>query len=805
MTNADGKVTLQTQLDTKGLSQGISGLKGQFGALSRAASKLGKVIAGAFAVRQLVVFSKQAVAAAQAQEEAEVKLATVMKQRMGATEGMIQSVKNLTKAQQDLGVIGDEVQLAGAQQLATFLDSKDALETLIPAMNNLAAQQKGVNATSQDLVNIGNLVGKVMQGQTGALTRVGITFSAAEEKVLKYGNEQERAAMLAKVIKNNVGDMNSVLANTPAGQMKQLRNNLGDIMETLGSGIQNFITPFLKGINAMLQQLAKLANAFKAFSELITGKKTSPAAAASGLGEAASGAADYADATNDAAKATQNAAKAQNKYLSGLDEVKTYETQKTSDTSSSQNKTSANNKVDYGALEQGETVMEQYSAKMVKLVEDLKKAVKPFVDAFNDGMSKVDWSKITKSLGDLWEALKRFGSDVIYKNLLWLWEKVLVPLGTWTANNVVPRFLDTIRIAVDLLNNVLTAMRPGWEWFFDNVIQPVAEFTADLFLKAWDAINTALEKFSTWAKEHPKTIENITTAIIAFFAAWKVTTLISKIGKLISVLGTFGSTVATVIAGMNPWVVAIAAVVSAGVLLWKNWDVIKQKAQQIWGAISSTLSRIWGNIKNTARTFVDGVKNVFDKFLTTARNIWDSIGRAISGAIDNAVTTCKNLLNGLKTTFSNIFSAIASAIKAPINAIIGFINGLISGITYGINACTSALNKLKINIPSWVPKYGGRSLGFNIPQLRTYQIPYLASGAVIPPNAPFTAVLGDQRNGTNLETPEALLRKIVREESGSNGNYRFTAQINRRTLFDEMIAEAKLRQTTSGRNPFEMA
>lgn len=85
----------------------------------------------------------------------------------------------------------------------------------------------------------------------------------------------------------------------------------------------------------------------------------------------------------------------------------------------------------------------------------------------------------------------------------------------------------------------------------------------------------------------------------------------------------------------------------------------------------------------------------------------------------------------------------------------------------------------------------------------------LAKGAVIPPRSEFLAVLGDQKQGNNIETPEALLRKIVREETAgrqtSGGSYRFTAQINRRTLFDEMMKEAQMRRDTSGRNPFEMA
>ena len=83
-------------------------------------------------------------------------------------------------------------------------------------------------------------------------------------------------------------------------------------------------------------------------------------------------------------------------------------------------------------------------------------------------------------------------------------------------------------------------------------------------------------------------------------------------------------------------------------------------------------------------------------------------------------------------------------------------------------------------------------------------VPYLASGAVIPPNAPFVAVLGDQKHGQNLEAPEDLIRQIVREEASRGGSYRFTAEIDRRVLFDQFIEEAKVRQLQNGQDPFEM-
>lgn len=186
----------------------------------------------------------------QIQLVAETQLQTIMRQRMGATDAEIQSVKDLCSAQQELGVIGDEVQLSGAQQMATFLQNKQSLDVLIPAMNNLVAQQNGLNATNQDAVSIGNMMGKAMQGQVEVLQRVGITFTDAQKQVLQFGNESERASMLAQVITDNVGNMNAELAKTDAGKWKQTSNWLGDIKEKLGEMVQG-IAPAI----TMLSQL----------------------------------------------------------------------------------------------------------------------------------------------------------------------------------------------------------------------------------------------------------------------------------------------------------------------------------------------------------------------------------------------------------------------------------------------------------------------------------------------------------------------------------------------------------------------
>lgn len=215
------------------------------------------------------------------------RLEVIMRQRMKSTDAEISSIKKLTSAQAELGIISAGVQRAGAQQLATFLYQKSSLEVLIPAMNNLVAQQRGFNAEAGDAVNVANLMGKAMMGMTSALRRVGITFTEAQEAAIKNGNEQERAAMLAQIITDNVGEMNAALAKTDAGKQKQLANSMGALKAKIGSlvssvapylnvgaSIANMAMGFMNVRNAAVAFVGKLGSVYMAFDRLML--KTMP-------------------------------------------------------------------------------------------------------------------------------------------------------------------------------------------------------------------------------------------------------------------------------------------------------------------------------------------------------------------------------------------------------------------------------------------------------------------------------------------------------------------------------------------------
>lgn len=209
-------------------------------------------------------------AAYSVQETAERKVAQVMRNTMDATEAEIESIKKLCAVQQDLGVIGDEVQMAGAQELATYLEKKSSLEKLIPVMNDMLAQQYGLEASQESAATIATMLGKVMEGQTQALSRYGYSFDETQEKILKFGTEEERAAVLAEVVSQSVGGMNQALAQTDSGKAKQVANTIGDIKEKIGACMIR-LEPFVSTLGEIGMGVQGIMSVYQGVRGLATG------------------------------------------------------------------------------------------------------------------------------------------------------------------------------------------------------------------------------------------------------------------------------------------------------------------------------------------------------------------------------------------------------------------------------------------------------------------------------------------------------------------------------------------------------
>lgn len=196
--------------------------------------------------------------------------------------------------------------------------------------------------------------------------------------------------------------------------------------------------------------------------------------------------------------------------------------------------------------------------------------------------------------------------------------------------------------------------------------------------------------------------------------------------------------------------------------------------KSLWEKVASGASSAWEGIKNAFKSVPEWFQSKFRDAWQKVKDVFSTGGRIWSG-----------IKEGIESTFRTVVNAIIrgmnTIIAVPFNKINSMLNTIRNAHFLGISPFQNMWGVNPLPVP---------------------QIPMLARGAVIPANRQFLAVLGDQRNGNNLEAPESLLRQIVREEAGSaSSRYEFIARLDRRTLFDEVITEAKLRKGQTGKNP----
>lgn len=334
----------------------------------------------------------------------------------------------------------------------------------------------------------------------------------------------------------------------------------------------------------------------------------------------------------------------------------------------------------------------------------------------------------------------------------------------------------------------------------DNLIAVLGESLLPAITPIIQFITDLLTKFG----ELDPGIQQVIVIIGAVLAA--IGPVATAIGGIISVVSTVIPIISAVIGALNPVTLAIGAVVAAIALLIANWDKVKEVMQKFDDFLQNVFATDFTEI------FGSALGEPLNAFFQNIENIWNSIKRIFNGVIEFVTGVFsgdwEKAWNGVKEIFGGIWDLMLSYIKMPINGIIGLINGLVGGVVEGINFIIRAINSLDFDIPDWVPMIGGSHVGFDIKEITPPKIPYLATGAVIPPNAPFMAVLGDQRRGTNIEAPLDTIKQAVREVVGNGGGnitLHNMLHINRRVVLDEMIEEAKIRQSTTGRNIFDLA
>jgi phage-related protein len=190
------------------------------------------------------------------------------------------------------------------------------------------------------------------------------------------------------------------------------------------------------------------------------------------------------------------------------------------------------------------------------------------------------------------------------------------------------------------------------------------------------------------------------------------------------------------------------------------------------------LKQIWDGLKNTWNAIIDSIRDAWNMFIEWLRGknpelaaIFETYGKLVSDLYNSV----KQILGGIITFISGVFTGdwdkawegVKQIFKGIWNGIVSILEGAVNLIIGGINWMIRQLNKIQIKAPDWL---GGGTIGFNIPAISTVSIPRLAQGAVIPPNREFLAVLGDQKNGTNVEAPLETIKQAVAEVLSQNGS-----------------------------------
>lgn len=936
------------KMDTSGASRKVNLLGRQFEGLGTIVKRIGFLVGSAFTVSKLIQFGKESIELgsdlAEVQNVVDVTFTTMSdKVNEFAKNAMTSAGLSETMAKRYVGTFGAMSKAFGFSEQQAY-DMSTALTQLtgdVASFYNISQDEAYVKLKS------------VFTGETETLKDLGVvmTQSALDQFALANGygkttsamTEQEKVALRLAFVQKQLSAASGDFIRTSdswANQVRVMQLQLQSLKATVGQGLINLFTPVLKVINILLGKLATLANAFKSFTELITGKKSSGQTGTSGAGlagtdamadtadqygNAADNAEKLADATNDTADATKKATKAAKGYLSPLDEINNYSTDKSADSSSkapsatgglaNQMKDAVQN-VDYGKIAEGETVLDKISKSAEKLAKLLKKLWKPFQDAWKkEGKNTIDAAqialsgiaKLAKSVGrSLMEVWTNGTGTTMLTTMLRIAQNVLKTIGNiasgfadaWNKNNVGTQIIQNIadalvvvmqfieRIAADTatwaanldfypllesISNLTSAFAPilesignVLEWIYNNIVLPMLKWVIEVGLPT---VINLIAKVATFLADHQSIVEAFGAALIGAFAAAKIAELASGVIKSVSgiataakglialMTGTGGimggiKAIATAIGTGGIFAIAVGAAIAIGVLLYKNWDeicaaatklkdwvvektrelsesatrtlsnlkekianvwnIIKTSTSTTWNAIKKTLSGLWNSLKSTASTVFNAIKtkvaSVWDSVKNKTSQVWENVTTFVSNkveAIKNAIT---NKFNAARDAVRSAFEGIVNFIKAPINQAISIVNNAVGMINNAIGGIESAFSFGPWTVPT---PFGSKTIGFHATFPRIGTIPYLASGAVIPPRSEFLAVLGDQKKGNNLEAPESLLRQIVREESGKgqgDGNtYNVTVNASGRKLLDIIISEAEMRRNRNGKNPFELA
>ena len=836
----DGSIRINTKIDQTGFNKGIAGIQKSVNGLGSSLRSLAGMVGVAFGVAQIVNFGKEAISLASDLNEVQNVVDTAfgsMSDQVDAWSknsikqfGMSElSAKQMASTYMAMSV-GSGLQGQGAADMAMktaeravdissfynkSLEESDAMLKSIWTGETESLKQIGVvmTQTNLDAFALANGFGKT----TSEMTQ-------GEQIMLRYQYVMDQTRLAA-------GDFVKT-QDSWANQTKILSEQWKQFLSIMGGALIQVLTPALQFLNQFMAVLIGWAQTFAAVVSALFGKKVDTAAnamssAASSANSLAGSTAGAAAAQDDLAGSTADANKElkdQIKNFSGLDEINTFSVASASTPKEGSGNTDSSTSGGISALPDFDTsayddASKEIEEKFSKTWENITKGFNDlFVNPIKENLYKFDapisnFKALFEDIGSKFvewaNPITTWFQDYFPQNVesavsafTTHWSNVALiasvvattvwdsfsPVIDWLVYNGLPmlsEMFDQSMQTFEVWDNALTS---GILAIWKDVVDPAFSFISQIVTDIFGIIKDLWDKYGATTFENVKKVIESTQGI--FQTAWEsyikpvfdhlfgvlrelwenhLRPLIAQIGEFVAKLVNFA---------MDIYNGFIAPVV--------NW-FLKTFYPYIAIAINTVVDVI--------ADFYRGTVDFFKGLIKAGSGLIDFFSGIFSGDWEKA-------WNGIKDIFIGIFEGFGSLIKNLFaNPIISILNGLINMV----NQAISGLNSISFDIPSWVPWVGGNHFGLSIPKIPN--IPYLAQGAVIPPNQQFMAILGDQKNGNNLEGPESLFRQIVREESGNNGNnvYSVNVQMGRKTLLQFVIDEAKMAQARTGKNPFELA
>lgn len=321
--------------------------------------------------------------------------------------------------------------------------------------------------------------------------------------------------------------------------------------------------------------------------------------------------------------------------------------------------------------------------------------------------------------------------------------------GDMFEESMIPQ--ETITFADKLKSILISLMEPLKKISFDNLIDAFGRLK-----KAASPISKSLFDGLLWAYDH----------IFVPFSKWYIEDVLPRWLTLVSKGLEFVGEAIDILRPAWEWIwdnVLRPIATWTGGMFLDTIDLIMWAFGDLTEWMSSNGERITGILKGVGEIFKfiweqfirpylqitwDFIKAVFENVVLATQNLMDGVLQILNGLIEFLLGVFtgdwERAWEGVKDILKGVWNGIVSIVEGGVNLIIDAINWLIQ-----------QLNKIKIDVPNFkiFGELAGTSFGFNFPTMPPVKIPRLATGAVIPPNAEFLAVLGDQKRGTNIEAP----------------------------------------------------